>query len=85
MHYGATSQDAMDTAQVLMIRDVIEVIGSFFTSNPDAVKAAQSGAVEYELLPQGTLAEAIRAGGAGTGGFYTPTSAGTVIAKDKEA
>lgn len=57
-----------------------KMIGSFFTSNPDAVKAAQSGAVEYELLPQGTLAEAIRAGGAGIGGFYTPSSAGTLIA-----
>ncbi|MBD0295520.1 MAG: 3-oxoacid CoA-transferase subunit B [Flavisolibacter sp.] len=61
-----------------------KMIGSFFTSNPDAVKAAQSGKVEYELLPQGTLAEAIRAGGAGIGGFYTPTSAGTLIAKGRE-
>ena len=61
-----------------------KMIGSFFTSNPEAVKAAQMGNVEYELLPQGTLAEAIRAGGAGIGGFYTPTSAGTVIAKDLE-
>ena len=61
-----------------------KMIGSFFTSNPDAVKAAQEGLVEYELLPQGSLAEAIRAGGAGIGGFYTPTSAGTLIAKDKE-
>jgi 3-oxoacid CoA-transferase len=61
-----------------------KMIGSFFTSNPDAVKAAQMGDVEYELLPQGTLAEAIRAGGAGIGGFYTPTSAGTIIAKDSE-
>ncbi|MBD0368416.1 MAG: 3-oxoacid CoA-transferase subunit A, partial [Flavisolibacter sp.] len=61
-----------------------KMIGSFFTSNPDAVKAAQSGQVEYELLPQGTLAEAIRAGGAGIGGFYTPTSAGTLIAKGRE-
>jgi 3-oxoacid CoA-transferase len=60
------------------------MIGSFFTSNPDAVKAAQSGQVEYELLPQGTLAEAIRAGGAGIGGFYTPTSAGTLIAKGRD-
>lgn len=60
-----------------------KMIGSFFTSNPDAVKAAQSGEVEYELLPQGTLAEAIRAGGAGIGGFYTPSSAGTLIAKDR--
>jgi len=61
-----------------------KMIGSFFTSNPDAVKAAQEGLVEYELLPQGSLAEAIRAGGAGIGGFYTPTSAGTLIAQGKE-
>ena len=61
-----------------------KMIGSFFTSNPEAVKAAQDGAVEYELLPQGTLAEAIRAGGAGIGGFYTPTSAGTLIAKGRK-
>ena len=61
-----------------------KIIGSFFTSNPDAVRATQSGQVEYELLPQGTLAEAIRAGGAGIGGFYTPTSLGTKIAEGKE-
>lgn len=61
-----------------------KMIGSFFTSNPDAVKAAQSGLIEYELIPQGTLAEALRAGGAGIGGFYTPTAAGTVIAKGSE-
>lgn len=60
-----------------------KMIGSFFTSNPEAVKAAQSGQVEYELLPQGTLAEALRAGGAGIGGFYTPTSAGTLIAQGR--
>lgn len=61
-----------------------KMIGSFFTSNPEAVKAAQDGTVAYELLPQGTLAEAIRAGGAGIGGFFTPTSAGTELAKGKE-
>ena len=60
------------------------MICSFFTSNPDAARAAQTGRVEYELLPQGTLAEAIRAGGAGIGGFYTPTSAGTLLAQGKE-
>jgi 3-oxoacid CoA-transferase len=69
--------------KLLLNGQIKKMIGSFFTSNPDAVKAAQSGAVQYELLPQGTLAEAIRAGGAGIGGFYTPTSAGTVIAKGK--
>jgi 3-oxoacid CoA-transferase len=68
--------------KLLLNGQLKKMVGSFFTSNPDAVKAAQSGAVEYELLPQGTLAEAIRAGGAGIGGFYTRTSAGTLIAKD---
>jgi 3-oxoacid CoA-transferase len=61
-----------------------KLIGSFFTSNPDAVKAVQAGLIDYELLPQGTLAEALRAGGAGIGGFYTPASAGTLIAAGRE-
>ncbi|RFS17452.1 3-oxoacid CoA-transferase [Emticicia sp. C21] len=61
-----------------------KLIGSFFTSNPDAVKAVQAGLIDYELLPQGTLAEALRAGGAGIGGFYTPASAGTLIAANRE-
>jgi 3-oxoacid CoA-transferase len=61
-----------------------KAIGSFFTSNPDAVQAAQSGAIEFELMPQGSLAEAIRAGGAGIGGFYTLTAAGTVFAEQSE-
>ncbi len=64
---------------------IVKAIGSFFTSNPEAVKAAQSETIEVELLPQGTLAEAIRAGGAGLGGFYTPTAAGTPLAKGREA
>ena len=61
-----------------------KAIGSYFTSNPEAVAAAQSGAIEFELLPQGTLAEAMRAGGAGIGGFYTPTGAGTVLAEESD-
>ena len=70
--------------RLLQNGQIKKMIGSFFTSNPDAVKAAQSGQVEYELLPQGSLAEAIRAGGAGIGGFYTPTSAGTPLAEGRE-
>lgn len=61
-----------------------KLIGSFFTSNPDAVRAVQAGEVDFELIPQGTLAEAIRAGGAGIGAFYTPTSVGTKLAEGKE-
>ena len=61
-----------------------KAIGSYFTSNPEAVAAAQSGALEVQLIPQGSLAEALRAGGAGIGGFFTPTAAGTVIAANSE-
>lgn len=74
----------MGGGRLLINGQLKKMIGSFFTSNPDGVKAAQDGTVEYELIPQGTLAEAIRAGGAGIGGFYTPTSAGTLISKNKE-
>jgi 3-oxoacid CoA-transferase len=61
-----------------------KAIGSFFTSNPEAVAAAQSGTLEVQLIPQGSLAEALRAGGAGIAAFFTPTSAGTVIAANLE-
>ncbi len=45
----------------------------------------RSGKIELELVPQGTLAERIRAGGAGIPAFFTPTSVGTPLAKDKES
>jgi len=61
-----------------------KAVGSFFTSNPELVAAVNAGELEYELLPQGTLAEAIRAGGAGIGGFFTPVGAGTLLAEGKE-
>ncbi len=79
-----TGEAGLGGGKLLRNGQLKKMIGSFFTSNPDAVKAAQNGEVEYELLPQGTLAEAIRAGGAGIGGFYTPTSAGTLIAAGRE-
>ncbi len=59
-------------------------VSSYFTSNPEAVAAANAGEIEATLLPQGTFAEAIRAGGAGIGGFYTPVGAGTLLAEGKE-
>lgn len=61
-----------------------KAIGSFFTSNPEAVAAAQNGDIDVQLIPQGSLAEAMRAGGAGIGGFYTPTAYGTVIAENSD-
>lgn len=61
-----------------------KAIGSFFTINREAVIAWSEGNLDIELLPQGTLAEAIRCGGAGIGGFYTKTAVGTELAKNKE-
>lgn len=59
-------------------------ISSYFTSNPEAVAAVNEGRLEATLMPQGTFAEAIRAGGAGIGGFFTPVGAGTLLADGKE-
>ena len=70
--------------RLLRNKQISKAIGSFFTSNPEAVAAAQNGDMEVELFPQGTLAEAIRAGGTGIGGFYTPTSANTPLADNRE-
>src|SRR5690625_3513946 len=61
-----------------------KAMGSYFTSNRDAVNEWSKGNLEIELIPQGTLAERIRCGGAGIAGFYTKTAAGTDIAKGKE-
>ena len=69
---------------LLLAGGVRRAIGSYFTSNPDVVAAHQRGELEAELLPQGTLSEAIRSGGAGLGGFYTPTGVGTQLAEGRE-
>ena len=63
---------------------ISKAVGSFFTSNPEAVAAAQEKRIEVKLLPQGSLVEAIRAGGAGIGGFYTQTALGTALGQEAE-
>lgn len=57
---------------------------SFAAAQPLITELSFAGKLELEIIPQGTLAERIRAGGAGIGGFYTPTGVGTVIAEGKE-
>lgn len=59
-------------------------IGSYFTSNRDVGEAYKRGEIELELNPQGTMAERLRAGGAGIPAFYTATSQGTKLAEGKE-
>lgn len=70
--------------KLFMAGQIKKAIGSFFSINKEAVLAWTRGELEIELLPQGTLAEAIRCGGAGIGGFYTKTAVGTELAKNKE-
>ena len=71
-------------AALLQTGQVRKVIGSFIGGNPDLQERMLKGDVEVELVPQGTLAERIRAGGAGIAGFYTPTGVGTPVAEGKE-
>jgi 3-oxoacid CoA-transferase subunit A len=71
-------------AVLLQRRQVAQVICSFVGGNPDLAQQYLDGSVAVELNPQGTFAERIRAGGAGLGGFFTPTGAGTMVAENKE-
>jgi len=70
---------------LLQSRQVKKMVGSYVGENKEFERQFLSGELEVELNPQGTLAERIRAGGAGLGGFFTPTGAGTQIAQGKES
>jgi len=78
------SEPGLGACKLLRNGQLRKTIGSFFTTNPEVVAAAQAGDIEVELLPQGTMTEAIRAAGAGIGGFFTPTAAGTPLAEGRE-
>ncbi|HZX95307.1 MAG TPA: CoA transferase subunit A [Myxococcales bacterium] len=70
---------------LLQARQVKKMIASYVGENKEFERQYLAGELEVELNPQGTLAERIRAGGAGLGGFFTPTGAGTQIAQGKES
>jgi len=69
---------------LLQTRQIKKMISSYVGENQTFERQFLSGELEVELVPQGTLAERIRAGGAGIGGFYTPTGVGTMVAEGKE-
>lgn len=60
------------------------LIGSYYNWNPEAIGAYNKGEISVTLVPQGTLAESMRAAGMGIPAYYTPTSAGTDLEKGKE-
>ena len=70
---------------LLQSKQVRKMIASYVGENKEFERQYLDGELEVELNPQGTLAERIRAGGAGLGGFFTPTGAGTKIAEGKES
>jgi 3-oxoacid CoA-transferase subunit A len=69
---------------LLQARQIRKIVASYVGENKVFERQYLSGELEVELVPQGTLAERIRAGGAGIGGFYTPTGVGTAVAEGKE-
>src|SRR4029077_5532376 len=69
---------------LLRDRQVRKMIATYVGENKEFERQFLSGEIEVELVPQGTFAERIRAGGAGVGGFFTPTAYGTLAAEGKE-
>ncbi len=69
---------------LLQTRQIKKMVSSYVGENKTFEKQFLDGSLEVELNPQGTLAERIRAGGAGIGGFFTPTAVGTLMAEGKE-
>jgi 3-oxoacid CoA-transferase subunit A len=69
---------------LLRSRQVTKMISTYVGENKEFERQFLAGELEVELVPQGTFSERIRAGGAGIGGFFTPTGYGTLIAEGKE-
>ena len=71
--------------KLLRTRQVKKMIASYVGENKEFERQYLAGELEVEFSPQGTLAERMRAGGAGIPGFYTKTGVGTLVAEGKEA
>jgi len=69
---------------LLQAKQIRKMVSSYVGENKNFEQQFLSGELEVELVPQGTLAERIRAGGAGIRAFFTPTGVGTVVADGKE-
>ncbi|NJO02007.1 MAG: CoA transferase subunit A, partial [Bacteroidia bacterium] len=69
---------------MLQTRQVKKMISSYVGENKEFERQLLSGELEVELIPQGTLAERVRAGGAGIPAFFTPAGYGTEVAQGKE-
>src|SRR5260370_35415911 len=79
-----TGVDNFGMGVLLPARQVKKVMASYVGENKEFERQVLAGELELELIPQGTLAERLRAGGAGIPGFYTRTGFGTKLTEDKE-
>ena len=70
---------------LLRSRQVTKMVATYVGENKEFERQFLSGELAVDLVPQGTFAERIRAGGAGIGGFFTPTGYGTLAAEGKQA
>jgi 3-oxoacid CoA-transferase subunit A len=76
--------DAWGLGELLQTRQIKKMISSYVGENAEFERQYLCGEIEVEFSPQGTLAERMRAGGAGIPGFYTRTGVGTLVAEGKE-
>src|ERR1700755_1031082 len=76
--------DGIGLSRLLETRQIKKMISSYVGENKLFAQQFLSGELEVEFSPQGTLAERIRAGGAGIAGFFTRTGAGTILAEGKD-
>ncbi|WP_165322973.1 CoA transferase subunit A [Rhizorhabdus phycosphaerae] len=76
--------DGEGLGKLLRTRQVAKMIASYVGENKEFERQYLAGELEVEFCPQGTLAERMRAGGAGIPGFYTKTGVGTLVAEGKE-
>lgn len=70
--------------KLIVSRQLKEVVVSHIGTNPETGRQMNASELEVKLVPQGTLAEQIRAGGSGLGGVLTPTGLGTIVAEGKD-
>lgn len=76
--------DGVGLGKLLRSRQIRKMISSYVGENKEFERQYLAGELEVEFCPQGTLAERVRAGGAGIPGFYTRTGVGTLVAEGKE-
>src|SRR2546426_10064274 len=76
--------DEFGIGMLLRTRQVKKMISTYVGENKEFERQYLTGELDVELIPQGTFSERIRAGGAGIGGFFTPTAYGTIVAEGKE-